>query len=185
MNNSFSAGDAEDRYYMEIALDEAGKALAKDEVPVGAVVVCGGEVIGRGHNRREELQEPTGHAEILALREASSSLSCWRLDRCRLYVTLEPCIMCTGAILQARIFRLVFGCRDPKGGAVESLYRLCEDRRLNHHPAVTCGILERECTDILNGFFGCLRQRKKTHAKKALEPTLLGDRHRGGGSGGR
>ncbi|NIO07757.1 MAG: tRNA-specific adenosine deaminase [Deltaproteobacteria bacterium] len=150
--------------FMEVALAEAEKALVKDEVPVGAVVVHQGEIIGRGHNQREELQEPTSHAEILALREAAASIGSWRLEDCTLYVTLEPCIMCTGAILQARISSLVFGCHDSKGGAVESLYRLCEDHRLNHSVEVASGILKEKCARILSGFFLSLRQKNRVPA---------------------
>lgn len=160
MNNFCSAAVPENRLYMELALEEAARAAGKEEIPVGAVVVCGGKVIGRAHNRREELQSPTAHAEILALQESSEALGSWRLRECTLYVTLEPCIMCVGAILQARIARLVFGCLDPKGGAVTSLYRLCEDSRLNHRPAVTGGVLEGECAGILAEFFAHLRKQK-------------------------
>ena len=160
MNNFLPHGDGGDLLYMSLALQEAAKAAEKEEIPVGAVVVWEGKVVGRGHNQREGLQSPMAHAEILALQEASSRLRSWRLHECILYVTLEPCIMCVGAILQARISRLVFGCADPKGGAVESLYRLCEDPRLNHHPAVTRGVLEGECGRILSEFFSCLRSKK-------------------------
>lgn len=159
MNKFYSAGAPEERFYMELALEEAAIAAEKGEIPVGAVVVCQGAVIARAHNRREELQSPTAHAEILALEGSSKLIGGWRLHDCTLYVTLEPCIMCVGAILQARISRLVFGCLDPKGGAVESLYRLCEDPRLNHHPAVTRGVLEGECGQILTEFFGRLRMK--------------------------
>jgi len=155
---------ADDRNYMELALEEATKGLVKDEVPVGALVVHQGKIIGMGYNRREELQEPTSHAEILALREASASLGSWRLDDCTLYVTLEPCIMCTGAIIQARVPRLVFGCHDPKGGAVESLYRLCDDPRLNHSVEITSGIMKEQCARILSGFFISLRQKNRISA---------------------
>jgi len=161
MENFYSETAPEDSHYMEFALEEAARAGEKWEIPVGAVVVCRGRVIARAHNRREELQSPTAHAEITALESASSALGSWRLNDCALYVTLEPCIMCVGAILQARISRLVFGCADPKGGAVESLYRLCEDPRLNHHPAVTRGVLEGECGQILTEFFGRLRANGK------------------------
>ena len=154
----------DDRNYMELALEEATKGMVKDEVPVGALVVHQGKIIGMGHNRREELQEPTSHAEILALREASASLGSWRLDDCTLYVTLEPCIMCTGAIIQARVPRLVFGCHDPKGGAVESLYRLCDDPRLNHSVEITSGIMKEQCARILSGFFISLRQKNRISA---------------------
>lgn len=150
----------EDSFYMSLALEEARKAALCEEVPVGAVVIYGEGVIGRGRNLRETSHDPTAHAEVLALREAAASLHGWRLHECTLYVTMEPCIMCVGAILQARVSRLVFGCLDPKGGAVESLYRLCEDRRLNHHPAVTRGVLERECAGIVVEFFADLRKEK-------------------------
>ena len=159
MNKFYSAGAPEERFYMQLALEEAAIAAEQGEIPVGAVVVCQGAVIARAHNRREELQSPTAHAEMLALGDCSVALGSWRLHECALYVTLEPCIMCVGAILQARISRLVFGCLDPKGGAVESLYRLCEDPRLNHHPAVTRGVLEGECGQILTEFFGRLRMK--------------------------
>ena len=159
MDNFFPHREAWDLHCMKLALQEANRAVEKEEVPVGAVVVCGERVVGRGHNRREELQSPTAHAEMLALQEAASSLRSWRLQDCTLYVTLEPCVMCVGAILQARIARLVFGCLDSKGGAVESLYRLCEDPRLNHHPAVTRGILEEECSQVLTEFFSRLRRK--------------------------
>lgn len=160
MNNFFSQGDGCDLGYMDLALQEAAKAAEKEEIPVGAVVVWKGKVIGRGHNQREGLQSPVAHAEILALQEASSRLRSWRLHECTLYATLEPCIMCVGAVLQARLSRLVFGCLDPKGGAVESLYRLCEDSRLNHRLEVTRGIRESECGRILSEFFSCLRSKK-------------------------
>jgi tRNA(adenine34) deaminase len=149
-----------DRFYMDLALSEAREAAAAGEIPVGAVVACDGEVIARDHNRREELQKPTAHAEVLALQAASSHLKSWRLEDCSLYVTLEPCIMCAGAILQGRIARLVFGCLDPKAGAVESLYRLCEDSRLNHTLPVTRGVMENECSAILSEFFADLRKKK-------------------------
>lgn len=161
MNSFLSNGDFPDRYFMELALQEAGKAAEKEDIPVGAVIVYKGAVIGRRHNQREELQNPIAHAEILALEAASLHLGSWRLHECTLYVTLEPCIMCVGAILQARLSRLVFGCMDPKGGGVWSLYRLCEDPRLNHHPVVTQGILEDECGTILDEFFARLREKKR------------------------
>jgi len=164
MSKSVTNGNGKDRHYMELALEEAAKGLVQDEVPVGALVVYQGEIIGRGYNQREELQDPTSHAEILALREASSRLRSWRLDDCTLYVTLEPCIMCMGASIQARVPRLVFGCHDPKGGAVESLYRLCDDPRLNHSVDVTSGILKEQCATILSGFFLSLRQKNRVPA---------------------
>ena len=164
MNKPGTNKKGDDQFFMELALEEAAKGLVKDEVPVGALVVYQGKVIGTGYNRREELQEPTSHAEILALREAAASLGSWRLDDCTLYVTLEPCIMCSGAILQARIPRLVFGCHDPKGGAVQSLYRLCDDPRLNHSVQVKSGILKEQCARLLSGFFFSLRQKNQVSA---------------------
>ena len=144
--------------YMRLALDEARQAAAQGEVPVGAVVVCKGEMIGRGHNERETQQSPLAHAEILAIQEASSHLRDWRLSECDLYVTLEPCVMCVGAILQARIRRLVFGCLDAKAGAVESLFGLCDDARLNHRLPAAGGVLARESADLLENFFKVLRK---------------------------
>jgi tRNA(adenine34) deaminase len=130
--------------FMNLALAAAREASKRGEVPVGAVIVSAGEVVGCGYNCREERQNPLCHAEIVAIHEASGALHSWRLDRCDIYVTLEPCIMCIGAILQARMRRLIFGCRDPKAGAVESLYRLCEDQRLNHQLPVSGGVLADE-----------------------------------------
>jgi tRNA(adenine34) deaminase len=159
---NFVQSKTADEFYMELALAEARKAYECDEVPVGAVVVRGDEIVGKGYNRREELQTPIAHAEILAIEEAARRLGSWRLSECRLYVTLEPCIMCVGAILQARVGALVFGCLDAKAGAVKSLYQLCNDRRLNHRLPVKGGVLARACTEILEQFFSRLRQ-KKSH----------------------
>ena len=153
------APDKEDAVFMAQALAEAEAARGEEEVPVGAVVVCGGQVIGRGHNRRETLADPTSHAEILAIREAVEVRPSWRLDDCTLYVTLEPCVMCAGAIVQARVRRVVFGCLDPKGGAVRSLYQICDDPRLNHRVDVTEGVLAERCGEILKRFFATLRER--------------------------
>ena len=150
-----------DAGFMLQALAEAKWAGAEEEIPVGALVVCKGAVIAAGRNQREALQDPTAHAEMLALREAARRLNSWRLDECTLYVTLEPCIMCVGAILQARIARLVFGCLDPKAGAVASLYKMCDDARLNHRVEVSSGILQEECSEMLASFFAELRLRKK------------------------
>ncbi|MBN2496565.1 MAG: nucleoside deaminase [Deltaproteobacteria bacterium] len=145
--------DSPDRNWMRIALEEARAALDEDEVPVGAVVVCEGREVGRGRNAREGSRDPTAHAEVLALRAAAAELGRWRLAGCTLYVTLEPCPMCMGAMLAARIDRLVFGCADPKSGAAESLYRLGEDARLNHRLAVSGGILADEAAALLKTFF--------------------------------
>ena len=147
---------------MKLALAEARKAAAKGEVPVGAVIVQRGNVVGQGFNQRETRQNPLAHAEILAIEEAASRLGNWRLSECDLYVTLEPCVMCAGAILQARMRRLVFGCLDPKAGAVESLYGLCDDARLNHRLPVAGGILARASADLLESFFKKLRETKKS-----------------------
>jgi tRNA(adenine34) deaminase len=146
------------RWMLE-ALAEARKALAADEVPIGAVVVHApsGEVIGRGHNRRESDHDPTGHAEILALREAAVALGRWRLVDCVLVVTLEPCPMCAGAAVNARVPRLIYGCHDPKAGAVRTLFQLCEDQRLNHRIAVEEGVLADECAEMLRSFFRAQR----------------------------
>jgi tRNA(adenine34) deaminase len=150
-----------DAGFMLKALGEAKRAGLEEEIPVGALVVWNGAVIAAGRNQREALQDPTAHAEMLVLRQAARVLNSWRLDECTLYVTLEPCIMCVGAILQARIARLVFGCLDPKAGAVASLYQMCNDARLNHRVEVSSGILQGECSEILANFFAELRLRKK------------------------
>ena len=150
-----------DVHYMTLALAAAREAANRGEVPVGAVIVRAGEVIGTGFNCREEQQSPLGHAEIIALQRASNRARSWRLEDCDLYVTLEPCIMCAGAILQARMRRLVFACLDPKAGAVESLYRLCEDQRLNHQLPVIGGVLAQEAAAMLAEFFSQLRQKKR------------------------
>ncbi|MBI2229508.1 MAG: nucleoside deaminase [Deltaproteobacteria bacterium] len=155
---------------MGLALAQAKEAADKGEVPVGAVVVCDGEVVGAGHNRREELQNPLAHAEIAAIEAASRRLGTWRLTECDLYVTLEPCVMCVGAILQARVRRLVFGCLDPKAGAVKSLYRLCEDERLNHRLPVTGGVSAEASAMLLSEFFARLRKKGDHHAERWPSP---------------
>jgi tRNA(adenine34) deaminase len=140
--------------WMREAIAEAHKALAADEVPIGAIVVHEPtqKIIGRGHNRRETNHDPTAHAEIIALQQAARELESWRLIDCLLVVTLEPCPMCAGAIVNARIPRLIYGCADPKAGAVRTLYRLCEDDRLNHCVAVEEGVLADECAELLKDF---------------------------------
>ena len=149
--------EGEHLHFMSLALAQAGLAAQLDEVPVGAVVVHQGRVIGQAHNRRELDQDPTAHAEILALRQAAATLGTWRLCGTTLYVTLEPCPMCAGALVHARVEHLVYGCDDPKAGAVRSLYQLCEDARLNHRLQVTAGVLAEECGRVLREFFGALR----------------------------
>jgi tRNA(adenine34) deaminase len=142
-----------DAVMMRRALVLAREAMAIGEIPVGAVVVKGGQVIAEGYNLREAMHDPTAHAERLALSRAGQSLGSWRLDGCTLYVTLEPCPMCAGAIVQSRLARLVFGARDPKSGACESLYRLVDDPRLNHRVPFTSGLLKDDCGEILAEFF--------------------------------
>lgn len=138
---------------MGLALDEARAALAHGDVPVGAVVVVDGEVVARRHNEREVAADPTAHAEILALRDAAAALGRWRLDDATLVVTLEPCAMCAGAAVSARLGRLVFGAPDLKAGATGSLYNLCADPRLNHEVALTAGVRADEAADLLTSFF--------------------------------
>ena len=146
-----------DARWMEVALDEARAALAHDDVPVGAVVVAAGEVVGRGHNERELRQDPTAHAEILALREASRALGSWRVLDAVLYVTLEPCAMCAGAIVLARVPRVVFGAPDPKAGAAGSVLDVLAEPRLNHRPDVAGGLLADESASLLRAFFASRR----------------------------
>lgn len=144
---------AADEAAMRDALGEARMALAHGDVPVGAVVVRNGEVIASRHNEREKAGDPTAHAEVLALQDAAARLGRWRLDDCTLYVTLEPCVMCAGALLNARIGRLVFGAADLKAGATSSLYNVCADPRLNHNPPFRHGVLAAECSVLLSDFF--------------------------------
>ncbi len=140
-------------HYMRLALAEAQAALEEDEVPVGAVIVQGERVIAAAHNQREQLGDPTAHAEMIAITQAAEALEDWRLEGCTLYVTLEPCIMCCGAILQARIPLVVYGATDPKAGAVQSLFHLLSDNRLNHRSQIVPGILAGPCGEILTRFF--------------------------------
>ena len=140
-------------HFMRIALEEAEQALREDEVPVGAVIVHEVRVIARAHNQREQLRDPTAHAEMIAITQASESRQSWRLDGCTLYVTLEPCPMCAGAILQARIPTVVYGATDPKAGAVHTLYRLLDDPRLNHRCQIVPCVLADPCGSILTEFF--------------------------------
>jgi tRNA(adenine34) deaminase len=139
--------------FMKMALEEAVLAFNEGEVPVGAVLVKNGRVSVKTHNCRESSHDPTGHAEILAMRSSAGGKSRWRLTDATLYVTKEPCVMCAGAMVNARLGRLVYGCRDEKGGAVDSLYNLLSDKRLNHQVEVISGVLEKECAEILKKFF--------------------------------
>ena len=146
-----------DEHFMRLALREAERALEHDDVPVGAVVVHEGEAIGVGHNERELRQDPTSHAEILAIREAARALASWRLLDCVLYVTLEPCAMCAGAIVLARIARVIFGASDPKAGAAGSVLDVLAQPRLNHRPDVSGGLLGAESAALLRAFFSSRR----------------------------
>lgn len=156
-----------DRHYMRLAIAEAKKAEAAGEVPIGAIIVLQDEVIAAAHNLRETTQNAVTHAELMAIQEACSKVGSWRLEDMTLYVTLEPCPMCAGGILQSRIPRVVYGARDPKAGAVDSLYRLLNDSRLNHECQVTEGVLADECGMLLTDFFRQLREKRKQ--KKALK----------------
>lgn len=154
-----------DRLFMQQALVEAKKAGAKGEVPIGAIIVHNDEIIARAHNLRETSQNAVTHAELLAIQQACAEIGSWRLEDTTLYVTLEPCPMCAGAILQSRIPRVVYGARDIKAGCVDSLYRLLNDARFNHECDVTEGVLATECGEILTDFFKALRARKKAEKK--------------------
>jgi tRNA(adenine34) deaminase len=147
----------DDVYFMRLALREAERAPAHDDVPIGALLVCAGEVLAAAHNERELRADPTAHAEILALREASRALGSWRLLDCILYVTLEPCAMCAGAIVLARVPRVVFGATDPKAGACGSVLDVLREPRLNHRPDVLSGVLAPACGQLLSEFFASRR----------------------------
>jgi len=147
-----------DEEYMREALLEAQKALDKGEVPIGAVMVQSGEIVARAHNLKEELKDPTAHAEILAIQEATRKLKKWRLNDCTLYVTLEPCPMCAGALVQSRLKRVVYGVHDFKAGAAGSILNILDEPRFNHQVNVTSGILEEACRDIMQKFFRSLRK---------------------------
>ena len=148
-----------DERWMQEALAEAERALEANEVPIGAVVVHDGRIVGRGHNQVEGLQDPTAHAEILAITAAANSLKSWRLDGTTMYVTLEPCPMCIGALMNARVARLVFATHDPKKGAVGSVVDLSEEEQLNHHLEVDSGTLRQESSRMLKAFFEKLRRK--------------------------
>lgn len=158
MEEQHDGRESEDRRFLRLALAEAERAGALGDVPIGAVVVRDGEVVGRGHNRREIDADPLAHAEILALRQAAANTRGWRLTGCTLYVTLEPCAMCAGALVNARVDRLVFGAYDPKAGFCGSLGDLVRDPRLNHRLEVVGGVLEEECGMLLKRFFAALRR---------------------------
>jgi tRNA(adenine34) deaminase len=146
-----------DEYFMRLALREAERALEHDDIPVGAIVVLDGEVVGTGHNEREVRADPTAHAELIALRDAARALGTWRVLDTVLYVTLEPCAMCAGAIVLARVPRVVFGASDPKAGAAGSVLDVLNEPRLNHRPQVESGLLAEESADLLRSFFASRR----------------------------
>lgn len=148
--------------HMAMALEEARAAFAEDEVPVGSVIVSLEQgVIGRAHNQRELLKDPTAHAEMIAITQAAQALSSWRLENCVLYVTLEPCPMCAGAIVQARIPLIVYGTHDPKAGACDTLYQITSDPRLNHRAQIVRGVMAEDCARVLSDFFLAKRQMGK------------------------
>lgn len=148
-------------FFMREALQEAQKALEIGEVPIGAIIERDGIIIGRGHNRTETAKDPTGHAEMIAIRQAAETLGGWRLLGCRLYVTTEPCVMCAGAIVLARLEKIYIGTMDPKAGACGSLMNIPQDERLNHYTEIETGVLKQECQQIMKDFFKTLRQKKK------------------------
>lgn len=156
-----------DTYFMNLALAQAKKAEELDEVPIGAVVVYENQVIAQGYNRREVDNDPAGHAEFIAMKQASEKLGVWRLSGCTVYVTLEPCLMCAGLMYQARIDRCVYGAADPKAGALGSLYSVNEDDRLNHTFDVTSGVCSQECAAVLRTFFKNKRKRNKERKRQA------------------
>ena len=146
--------------YMKEAIKEAKKAELIDEVPIGCVIVKDGKIIARAHNMRETKQNPIGHAEILAIEKASKKLKSWRLDGCELFITLEPCIMCSGAIIQSRIKTICYGAKDPKGGALGSSINVMDANNINHHPEIRSGIMEEECSSLLTNYFKNKRKNK-------------------------
>lgn len=164
--DEFNINHIDDEKFMQMALAEAKNAADFGEVPIGAVIVRNGVVVGRGYNLRERAKDPTAHAELLAIKQASETLGGWRLIGCTLYVTLEPCPMCAGAIVQSRIDRVVYGVSDPKAGCAGTLMNLLQEERFNHQVEVTSGILAEECSVILKDFFRELRERQRRNKAK-------------------
>ena len=156
----------EDQRFMRVAIEAAQIAEENGDVPIGAVIVYKNQIIGKAYNQREQLKDPTAHAEIIALTQAAAFLESWRLNGCTIYVTLEPCPMCAGALVLARIDRLVYGCDDTKTGACKSLYNIVQDERLNHRLEVTSGVLEEQCREQLQGFFARRREENKNNNKQ-------------------
>lgn len=155
--------------FMKLAIKEALKAQNKDEVPIGAIIVKDGKVIARGHNLRESKQIASAHAEMIAIDKACKKLGTWRLEGCTLYVTLEPCPMCTGATILSRLDKVVYGANDPKGGCIESCIKMYEQKGFNHYPQYESGILKEECSLLLSDFF------RKKREKKKQKKSMLGD----------
>ncbi|WP_047980683.1 tRNA adenosine(34) deaminase TadA [Ornithinibacillus contaminans] len=151
-----------DEFYMQLAIEQAKKAEEQNEVPIGAIIVYQDKVVGTGYNVRELTQQTLSHAELVAIQEANQTIGSWRLEDCTLYVTLEPCPMCAGAIVQSRIKRVVFGAFDPKAGCAGTLMNLLDEKRFNHQVDVTAGVLETECSDLLTSFFKALRKQRKS-----------------------
>jgi tRNA(adenine34) deaminase len=152
----------EDERFMRAAIKAAAIAEENGDVPIGAVIVYENQIIGKAYNQREQLADPTAHAEIIALTQAAAAIGSWRLEGCRMYVTLEPCPMCAGALVLSRMDRLIFGCDDSKAGACKSLYNIVQDERLNHRLEVTSGVLREECSRLLQDFF----QKRRTENSK-------------------
>lgn len=161
--------------YMQLALAEARRAAALGEIPIGAVLVCGGEVIARAHNMRETWQDATAHAEIIVIKEACAKLGRWRLSGCTLYVTVEPCPMCSGAIVNSRVDKVVYGCPDAKAGGAESIFNIITNPNLNHCAEVISGVCEQECAQVMKDFFRRRRQENKALRRSSLPDTCQGD----------
>ncbi|OIK09135.1 tRNA-specific adenosine deaminase [Bacillus sp. MUM 116] len=162
----------QDEYYMREAIKEAKKAEVLNEVPIGAIIVLEGKIISRAHNLRENQQSAIAHAELLAIDQACRKTGSWRLEDATLYVTLEPCPMCSGAVILSRIKRVVYGAPDPKGGCAGTFMNLLQDGRFNHQSVVTKGVLEVECGQLLSSFFRAIRERKKEERRKAKQLQL-------------
>lgn len=161
-----------EKKYMRQAIKQAMKAYEKDEVPIGCVIVKDDKIIARGYNLRQSKQQSYAHAEMIAIQKACKKLNSWRLEDCELYVTLEPCPMCAGAILQSRIKRVVYGAKDPKGGCIDSCMQMYETKGFNHYPEVLSGILNDECASLLTNFFKEKRAKKKQLKMQKLDETI-------------
>lgn len=166
-----------DEKYMKEAIRQAKKAYALDETPIGCVIVHEGKIIGRGYNRRNTDKSPLAHAEIAAIRKASKKLGDWRLEECTLYVTLEPCQMCAGAIIQSRIPRVVVGCMNPKAGCAGSILNLLQVEAFNHQAELTTGVLEEECSQMMKSFFKELRKKQKMKKKEQESTNMPEENH--------